>query len=245
MDTLQLVSGEKIRVYTLKKGIKDTIIYNEDKVNERYGFGPEFLPDYKGLRGDPSDNIPGIKGVGEKTATDLIKNFGHIEDIYKALKKDKKQFEKVGIKERIIKLLEEGEEEANFSKMLGTVNRSAPIDFEVPEKTWKEGLDIEKINSVWTDMEFRTLSGRLKDILSPKSKVESHKVDAEGRKEVIKKEEYYSGQNDKIKELSVMLWLINSNITNPTAEDIYNFTKVKDIKEAESIITKNWKKEIC
>ncbi len=134
MDTLQLVSGEKIRVYTLKKGIKDTIIYNEDGVNERYGFGPEFLPDYKGLRGDPSDNIPGIKGIGEKTATDLIKNFGHIEDIYKALKKDKKQFEKAGIKERIIKLLEEGEEEANFSKMLGTVNRNAPIDFEIPEK---------------------------------------------------------------------------------------------------------------
>jgi DNA polymerase-1 len=83
MDTLQLVIDDKIRVYTLKKGIKDTIIYNEKAVIERYGFPPKFLPDYKGLRGDTSDNIIGIKGIGEKTAGELIQKFGSIEDIYK------------------------------------------------------------------------------------------------------------------------------------------------------------------
>ncbi|NDE68440.1 hypothetical protein EB052_02435, partial [bacterium] len=72
MDTLQLVTGKRVQVYTLKKGIKDTILYDEDAVRERFGFGPELLPDYKGLRGDPSDNIIGIKGIGEKTATTLI-----------------------------------------------------------------------------------------------------------------------------------------------------------------------------
>src|ERR1035437_9608817 len=116
MDTLQLVEGDRVRVYTLKKGIKDTIIYNEEAVNARYGFGPKLLPDYKGLRGDPSDNIIGIKGIGEKTATDLITNFGSIEDIYKKLGKDKKQFEKAGIKERIVGLLVEGEEERRVGK---------------------------------------------------------------------------------------------------------------------------------
>ena len=81
MDTLQLVKdgvGENgsVKVYTLKKGIKDTILYDEKGVKERFGFEPELLIDFKGLRGDPSDNIIGIKGIGEKSAMDLIKNFG-------------------------------------------------------------------------------------------------------------------------------------------------------------------------
>jgi len=86
MDTMQLIDGKKVQVYTLKKGINDTILYDEDKVFERFGFKPKLLPDYKGLRGDPSDNIIGIKGIGEKTATDLIVNFGTIEEIYKQLR---------------------------------------------------------------------------------------------------------------------------------------------------------------
>src|SRR3989344_2077389 len=76
MDTFQLINGKKVQVYTLKKGITDVVIYDEKKVLERFGFGPKLLPDYKGLRGDPSDNIIGVKGIGEKTATTLIKNFG-------------------------------------------------------------------------------------------------------------------------------------------------------------------------
>src|SRR3954465_13949559 len=78
MDTLQLVEGEHVRVYTLRKGLNDTIMYDEDRVRERYGFGPEHVTDYKALRGDPSDNIPGIKGIGEKIATELITLFGSI-----------------------------------------------------------------------------------------------------------------------------------------------------------------------
>lgn len=85
MDTMQLIHDKDVQVYTLKKGIKDTIIYDEDAVKERYGFGPEAIPDYKGLRGDPSDNIIGVAGIGEKTATILITTFGSIENIYKEL----------------------------------------------------------------------------------------------------------------------------------------------------------------
>jgi DNA polymerase-1 len=125
MDTLQLVDDAKknkssVKVYTLKKGIKDTILYDEKAVEERYGFEPELLADFKGLRGDPSDNIIGIKGVGEKSAVDLIKNFGGIDEIYKVLKKDPKKLEAVGIRKGIIELLKNGEEEAKFSKMLAT-----------------------------------------------------------------------------------------------------------------------------
>ena len=93
MDTMQLIDDDRVRVYTLKKGIKDTIIYNEKAVMERFGFGPKLIPDYKGLRGDPSDNIIGIEGIGEKTATELMTNFGSIEDIYKVLEKGESQAE--------------------------------------------------------------------------------------------------------------------------------------------------------
>ena len=89
MDTLQLVSDDRVLVYTLKKGINDTILYNEKAVKERFSFEPKLLPDYKGLRGDPSDNIIGIAGIGEKTATILITNFGSIENIYKKLRRSR------------------------------------------------------------------------------------------------------------------------------------------------------------
>ena len=92
MDTMQLIKGKKVQVYTLKKGLNDTILYDEEAVLSRFGFKPELLPDYKGLRGDTSDNIIGIKGIGEKTATSLIVTFGTIENMYKKLKKSDKEF---------------------------------------------------------------------------------------------------------------------------------------------------------
>jgi len=230
MDTLQLVEGDKVRVYTLKKGIKDTIIYNESAVKERFGFGPELLPDYKGLRGDPSDNIIGIKGIGEKTASDLIINFGSIESIYKAIKKDKNKLLEAGIKTRIIDLLVEGEEEANFSKMLGTIRRDAPIDFALPEKEWKEDINIENISNLWSSLEFRTLGARLKDVLINKMKKEGV---VEEEKISIKESD---ANTEEIKELSIILWLINSNITTPTLEDIFNFTRTKSLEDAKKIL---------
>jgi DNA polymerase-1 len=244
MDTLQLVEGDKVRVYTLKKGIKDTIIYNEKAVNARYGFGPKLLPDYKGLRGDPSDNIIGIKGIGEVTASNLIQKFGSIEDIYKKLKKNKKQFEDAGIKERIIGLLTEGEEEAKFSKMLGTIRLDAPIDFIIPEKSWRDSIDIEKVVSLWTELEFRTLGQRLKDTLNPKTSEEKAVIKAEKEESSEINTGLFANEEDtqKIKELSVILWLINSNLTTPTLEDIFNFTKEKDLVKAEKILYDELKK---
>jgi DNA polymerase-1 len=87
MDTMQLVDKTQVKIFTLRKGLSDTITYDEKAVIERFGFGPKLLADYKGLRGDPSDNIVGIPGIGEKTATILISKFGGIENIYKKLKK--------------------------------------------------------------------------------------------------------------------------------------------------------------
>jgi DNA polymerase-1 len=121
MDTMQLIDDDRVRVFTLQKRFDRHGALRRRGSKKRYGFAPALIADYKGLRGDPSDNIPGIKGIGEKTATTLISQFGSIEDIYKTLEKHPDWFEKAGIKEGMIKKLKEGKEEAEFSKELATI----------------------------------------------------------------------------------------------------------------------------
>ena len=259
MDTLQLVHGEEVKVYTLKKGIKDTIIYDEKAVLERFGFGPLLIPDYKGLRGDPSDNIVGVKGIGEKTATVLITTFGTIEDIYKELEAGHEDgFEKVGITPRIIQLLKDNKEEAEFSKMLATIRRDAPIEFKLPGKTFKDGLDVKKVNVLWNELEFRSLTQRLekaasdRSIILPKEanqpallgRVASSLEPARGVGKNLSPQASGNNQSvlfstvaaDKIEKTAVALWLINSDLTNPKIEDIMNYTSAKDFEEARKLI---------
>ena len=168
MDTMQLISGKQVRVYTLKRGLSDTVLYDEEAVKNRFGFGPELIPDFKGLSGDPSDNIIGVDGIGEKTATTLIMTFGSIEEIYKKLKKDTGAFKKAGIKERVVELLKKGEEEAEFSKMLATIHRDVPINFQLPEKEWREAVQLEEILKLFRELEFRTLGARVRELLEKK-----------------------------------------------------------------------------
>lgn len=258
MDTLQLVKGDQVRVYTLKKGIKDTIIYNEAAVKERFGFGPELLPDYKGLRGDPSDNIIGIKGIGEKTAGILIQNFGTLENMYKKLKKSPTDFREAGLTERLVGLIVDGEEEAMFSKMLATIRRDAPIDFVLPAKVWREGVDTEKINKLWIEWEFRTLGQRLKEVLNGKvvasakkdntagvgkggaSKVDGDKgAESAGATELGTLFNTLSPEEEKmLVESEILLWIINSNLGNPKLEDVLNFTGAKNIADTHASLMK-------
>ncbi|MCR4334373.1 MAG: DNA polymerase [Patescibacteria group bacterium] len=235
MDTLQLVDDERVQVYTLKKGISDTILYNEKKVIERFSFLPKLLPDYKGLRGDPSDNIIGIKGIGEKTATELIKNFGTIEEIYIALKKNKKKFEDIGIKPRIIELLEKNEEEAIFSKMLGTIRRDAPIDFSLPKEEWKTTLDLAKIEKLFGELEFRTLGARVKEAFFnsvSSGKVSSGETVFSGPKPSMPK----NTVSPLLKEVTLALWVLDPNITNPTHEDVLRIGESQDFEIAKNNI---------
>ncbi len=239
MDTLQLVSDKKVQVYTLKKGINDTILYDEDAVRMRFGFGPELLPDYKGLRGDPSDNIIGIAGIGEKTGTILITTFGSVEDIYKALEKDKKNsyaaFKKAGITDRIIKLLEEGKEEAEFSKMLATIRRDAPINFKLPAQEFRAGLDMQKLTALFTELDFRTLAPRLSQVLEGKVAGKAAK-EAKMEKEKADKVAAEKIDPSDFKKVLIALWLVKSDLTNPTLEDLYAFTGTEHFEEAKKIV---------
>ena len=224
MDTLQLVDDKHIQVFTLKKGLNDTILYDEEGVKKRFGFGPKLLPDYKGLRGDPSDNIIGIAGIGEKTATDLIVNFGTIENLYKKLKKDPKEFEKVGIKARMVELLKNGEEEALFSKTLATIRRDAPIKWKKPEKRFLDNIDIEKVEKTFREFEFRSLINRV------------HTVFGGVDKKDIVKEEVVDENPEETKKLAIAMWLLNSDLTNVSYEDVVNYGHAKNFKEAKEKI---------
>lgn len=233
MDTMQLISGKKVKVFTLKKGIKDTVTYDEKAVKERFGFAPEFLPDYKGLRGDTSDNIIGIKGIGEKTATTLISEYHTIEKMYKALKKDKGEvMKKCGISPRIADLLLENEEDAEFSKALATIRKDAPIDFKLPEKTFKESVDYKEVEKLFNELEFRAIKERVKEVLGI--------AGTGGDVSLEKPEEVVDIQYDSklFEETSIMRWVVDSNFPSPNTDEILAFTKAKTLPEAHEILSK-------
>jgi DNA polymerase-1 len=237
MDTLQLVEKDRVKVYTLRKGLNDTIIYDKDKVIDRYGFEPKMLVDYKGLRGDPSDNIIGIVGIGEKTATILIQKFGAIEDIYKKLKKNENLFIDAGIKPRIIGLLKDGEEEALFSKTLATIRLDAPIKFSLPKYKWSDLFDISKVEKLFIELEFRTLFARVKEMFGGVDNGQQVK-----NSEKDNKKEEKININD-VKKISIALWLLRSDITNPTLDDIFQYTGVKNFQESKRKILEEIKKQ--
>ncbi len=199
MDTMQLVRDGDVVVYTLKKGINDTMIYDQKAVEGRFGFSPAFLTDFKGLSGDPSDNIIGVPGIGAKTATALIENFGTIENIYKKLApsggvKNKKQGEQTfldaGFKPRIINLLKEYEEDALFSKELATIRRDAPIKFSLADSKFIDiSLDKERkkeVEDIFSKLGFNSLMTRLNGVVdnNKKDKVDNVVADKTNKKNI-------------------------------------------------------------
>jgi len=156
LDALRLVS-ENTKVYTLRKGLKDTIIYDIKSVKEKYnGLIPKQLTDFRALRGDQSDNIPGVTGIGEKTAIELLKEFNTLEDLYSALKELRTPL----MKERIKKLLLQSEEQAFFSKKLAEINMNVDIDFSLKDCK-KVKLDKKKIINKFQELGFYSLIKRL------------------------------------------------------------------------------------
>ena len=150
LDTLQLIN-QQTKVYLLKRGVKDTILYDERAVKERYGLSPEQLIDFKALKGDPSDNIPGVPSIGEKTAIKLIKEFGSLENLYSSL---------THLDPRLRTKLEEYKDQAFFSKNLVKINQNIEIDFDFKKREWKN-YDREKVTRILKDLEFFSLIERL------------------------------------------------------------------------------------
>ncbi|OIO20483.1 MAG: DNA polymerase I [Candidatus Magasanikbacteria bacterium CG1_02_41_34] len=159
-DLLQLVDDDVTEVYLLKKGMSDFELYNEAKVLEKFSFGPDRIVDYKALRGDASDNIPGVKGVGEKTATTLITEIGGIEEIYKEIKNSKSQIQNK-ISTSILKKLEEGEESAKMSFELATIRRDVPDISPILSDAKTETFNRDALIEVFRKFEFYSLLKRI------------------------------------------------------------------------------------
>lgn len=233
MDTMQLIEEKKVQVYTLKKGLNDTILYDEQAVIDRYGFGPKHINDYKGLRGDPSDNIKGVPGVGEKTATDLIKTFGSIEEIYKTIEKDEQKLIDAGIKARIINLLKEHKEDAFFSKTIATIRDDAKIAFKVPKEEWMEEVQLKTVLQMFDVFGFRTLRSRAQQLIGQEG--------SDGEYEMIdvKAEDI---DPIRLEEAKVMLWLLSSEFTNPNEEDVLGYSGKQTFDEAHAYLSEEIEK---
>ncbi len=151
MDILQLVN-KTTKAYTLKRGIKESILYDIEKVREKYeGINPERIPDIKALQGDKSDNIPGVAGIGEKTAVKIIKEFESIENLYDEIKKGNCKSISVKIQEKIL-----AEEKMAFlSKKLAIINTT---DFnECTVDDFYFSIQNEKTENVVKELGFSSL----------------------------------------------------------------------------------------
>jgi DNA polymerase-1 len=157
MDTLQLVN-ERTFVYTMAKGFSESKLYGTEEVKTRYGLSPNQIIDYKGLRGDPSDNIPGVKGIGEKGATELLQNFHNLEGVYQAVENNDEK-----IKARTKELLGQDKEKAFLSRRLATINKQADLKFE-----WEDfrlsSFDENKAAELFQKLEFKSLINKLNQV---------------------------------------------------------------------------------
>lgn len=152
-DLLQLVS-DRVHAILTRKGITETECYDIAKVQERYGLSPRQIIDLKGLMGDSSDNIPGIPGVGEKTALKLLHEFGSVEGVLANIDKitGKKLQDKVA----------EHRESALLSKKLAAISREAPVDLSLDSLLYK-GFDTARVRETFKRYEFKSLLDKLPD----------------------------------------------------------------------------------
>ena len=154
LDILQLVNKDT-KVYSLRRGLKDILIYDEEKVKERFGILPRQIKDFKALAGDASDNIPGASGIGQKTGLDLIKKFGNIKNLYQKIEEGKTE-----MRERIKDILIQNKKQVFLSWDLVDLNKDISISFNIKECKFGN-FDPEKVREIFNKFEFFSLAKRI------------------------------------------------------------------------------------
>jgi DNA polymerase I len=154
-DLFQLIDGD-VRVMATSRGITDTKIYDRTAVEERYGISPDLIPDFVGLKGDTSDNIPGVPGIGEKTASQLIQEYGDLEGVLSSI-------ESISGKKRKENLTEHADA-ARLSKTLATAIRDVDLDIDLDECIAREP-DRSRLREVFREFELRDPLRRLEEAL--------------------------------------------------------------------------------
>ena len=216
-DLLQLTVHPHVRVYFLRKGVSDFVLYDEAAVLKKNGYPASRIVDYKGLAGDSSDNISGVPGIGDTYAKRLIEAFGGLDDIYAAL--DGGLLPGAGFSSRVISLLSAGREDAFSSRDLATIHLDAPVSSpHVGGVVWKERIDPTLARATLDTYSFSSLRSRLDGILgaaSPSSSAPPQEADPV-----------------RVREAAVALWVLDASRTNATFEDVCAHTEVRDVDEA-------------
>jgi DNA polymerase-1 len=154
LDALQLVN-DHVRVMTTQKGVSDVVIYDVNAVIERFGLSPEQIPDFKALKGDPSDNIPGVPGIGDKTAAELLKKYGAVENLLEHLSELPEG--------KIKKALEENREQALLSKRLAVIVTELPVSIDLDQLRARQP-DYDALRDLFVRLEFKTMLKRLPEV---------------------------------------------------------------------------------
>ena len=155
-DAYQLVDDGTVKIMTTSRGITDTRVYDRDGVIDRYGIPPELIPDFIGLKGDTSDNIPGVPGIGDKTAAELLQRFGSLEEVLGHV-------DEISGAKRKENLINHAED-ARVSKQLATAKRDIPLDFDLQSFVSTEP-DRSQLRDTFRQFELREPLRRLEEAL--------------------------------------------------------------------------------
>ena len=159
LDNLQLVD-KTIKVYTLGKGIKDTVVYDQERVFSRFGVTPKQMIDFKSLSGDAADNISGIPGIGKKTAAELIKKFDSVKNLYSEISQGM-----ANIKPRIKDLLIDNKKTALLALELVEMKKNVDIDFLLKDCEFGK-FNLKEVENKLKSFDFNTLISRLPSLLN-------------------------------------------------------------------------------
>lgn len=238
-DSLQLISPNvTVRIASTKFGKPESTLYDEEKVKEVYNVSPLALIDVKALQGDSSDNIPGVKGIGEKTARNLVSKFGSIDNIYSNLENSTE------IKESVKNKLLNGKKEAYMSYELGKINRNAPIKI-TDEEYVRKPVNTHRAKEIMIDLEFFSLMDKLglekNEQESSEIKIISSDISSELISEILKEKtlfflaDYSEKGIEKIyAEHKNEIYVINSKNTEEFLKNLKNSKSEKvtyDIKK--------------
>lgn len=226
-DSLQLINDNVTVLYHSTKG---TVKYNEEKFTEDYGIAPIELIDLKALMGDSSDNISGVKGIGEKTATQLIKDYHTVEQLYAALENGE-----VAATKSVLTKLEAGKAAAEQSKWLATIVKNAPIEMDI--NAYKMGeRDEEKISGLLTELEMFKLLERLK--VKPSAAANAPKAVAPEKRKYTEAVEF----SGNISEINEAVFLFKDGVMQLLPSDGNKLYAVSDPKTQLDFLSSGCKK---
>ncbi|MBI2842417.1 MAG: DNA polymerase I [Armatimonadetes bacterium] len=211
LDALQLVN-DCVKVMTTVKGVTDTVVYDEQAVIGRFGIGPEQMVDFKALKGDPSDNIPGVPGVGDKTAAQLVKQFGSVEELLDRVDEVRP--------ERLHDTIVASSGQALLSKRLAAIVTDVPVGVTVEDLRTREP-DYDRLRTLFRALEFRTLLRRLPEPeASAGEPVGKTQVTELGEWRTIEAQEEFQNLISHLRKVGRFAVRIHSSDGKPTESDI-------------------------